>query len=251
MAAPGRGEPEKSAGDRSSSRPASGPLAPNRDLLLPYLLPYFVYVGIASFLGDWTTPAQNLVLRLVATPLALAWAWRWYVPLRGPRSPAGSIGVGAAAGVAGTALWIALRWPFAGEGEPWTGAEFVLHLAAAGLVVPVFEELVMRGYVLRLAVQWERVRSAGLSPVWGHVLDRESIGEVEAGAWTRRAVLASAVVFALGHAPGQWPAALAYGLLMAGLWIVRKDLLSCIVAHGVTNVTLALFLRQTGYWGLW
>ncbi|NTU60611.1 MAG: CPBP family intramembrane metalloprotease, partial [Deltaproteobacteria bacterium] len=31
----------------------------------------------------------------------------------------------------------------------------------------------------------------------------------------------------------------------------RKDLLSCVVAHGVANVSLALFVRQTGWWGLW
>jgi membrane protease YdiL (CAAX protease family) len=251
VTAPTRGEPGKGARERAASPEASGPRAPNRDLLLPYLLPYFVYVGIASFLGDWTTLELNFALRLVATPLALAWAWRWYAPLRGPRPLAGSIGVGAAAGLVGTALWAALRWPFAGEGEPWVGAEFVLHLAAAGLVVPVFEELLMRGYVLRFAVQWERVRSAGIRPVWGHTLDRETIGAVEPGAWTRRAVVASSVVFALGHTPDQYPAALAYGLLMAGLWIVRKDLISCIVAHAVTNVTLAILIRQTGYWGLW
>ena len=38
---------------------------------------------------------------------------------------------------------------------------------------------------------------------------------------------------------------------MAGLWIVRRDLLSCIVAHGVTNVVLACYVRATGAWALW
>jgi hypothetical protein len=38
---------------------------------------------------------------------------------------------------------------------------------------------------------------------------------------------------------------------MAALWIVRKDLLSCIVAHAVTNLGLGLYVRATGSWALW
>lgn len=61
----------------------------------------------------------------------------------------------------------------------------------------------------------------------------------------------STVVFTLGHEVSQWPAAIAYGLLMAALWINRKDLLSCVIAHGVTNIALALYIWNTRQWGLW
>ena len=62
---------------------------------------------------------------------------------------------------------------------------------------------------------------------------------------------ASSVLFALGHAPHEWVAAVAYGLLMAGLWILRKDLLSCVVAHAVTNLALGVYVQYTGRWELW
>ena len=59
------------------------------------------------------------------------------------------------------------------------------------------------------------------------------------------------MLFAAGHASHEWVAAIAYGLLMALLWIVRRDLLTCVVAHAVTNLTLALYVRETGSWQLW
>ena len=42
-----------------------------------------------------------------------------------------------------------------------------------------------------------------------------------------------------------------YGLLMCGLWVWRKDLLSCVVAHAVTNVTLAAVVWHQELWQLW
>ena len=86
---------------------------------------------------------------------------------------------------------------------------------------------------------------------FGHALHERSIGDVRPGAWTPLALALSSVLFALGHAPAEWPAALAYGALMAGLWIVRKDLLSCITAHAVTNASLALYVSVSGEWALW
>ena len=40
-------------------------------------------------------------------------------------------------------------------------------------------------------------------------------------------------------------------LLMAALVVSRGDLLSAVVAHGVTNASLALYVRATGTWGVW
>ncbi|MEW6489327.1 MAG: hypothetical protein AB1578_15590, partial [Thermodesulfobacteriota bacterium] len=75
--------------------------AANRLLLLPYALPYLTYVAIASLLGGRVSAEVSYLLRLVCVPIALAWGWKWYSGVRGPRSPWGSAGVGAAWGVAG------------------------------------------------------------------------------------------------------------------------------------------------------
>ena len=196
------------------------PTPTNASLLIPYALPLLMYVGIASVPEEWGLSQEwNYALRLVATTAALAWGWRRFVPLRGPRPALGSIGVGVVAGLAGTALWVAIKSPFYPPGgEPWPQAAFALRLAASGSVVALFEELLFRGYALRLVVQWDRARRAGVSDPFTEAFDRASI---------------------------------AYGLLMVGLWIARKDLLTCVVAHGVTNVSLALYVHATGAWNAW
>lgn len=214
----------------------------NKRLALPYLLPYFVYVGCAALPLD---PAPNYAVRLVATAAAIAWAWRKYGSVFGPGSKAVSTLAGIGAGLVGVAVWIPLVGLFTEPGgEPWTDTAFALRLVAAGTLVAFFEEMALRGFVLRLVVQWQRHGE-------DEALEKRSVHDLEPGAWTPLAVGISTVLFAAGHGLAEMPAAVAYGLLMAGLWIWRKDLWTCIVAHAVTNIALALYVRSQGAWHLW
>jgi membrane protease YdiL (CAAX protease family) len=218
-------------------------------LLFSYVLPYFLYVG--SLLLPFGRTA-DYAIAIGTSGLGLAWAWRWYVPLRGPRSRVGSVAGGVAGGLLGTVLWVALKAPFyPAGGEAWAPTDFWMRLLASGTVVPLFEELLFRGLVLRGAVAWDRARRAGLPDPLGEALHHRSPAEVEPGAWTPAAVAISALAFAAGHHVGEWPAATAYGLLMAGLWIWRRDLLTPVIAHATTNVTLALWVRHVGAWASW
>jgi CAAX prenyl protease-like protein len=234
---------------------ASGAASPvkNETLLIPYLLPFVAYVGIGAIPEDWgLTLEANYALRLGVTAALLAWGWKRYLPLLRSHDPLGSLGLGAAAGLVGTVLWVALKAPFYTEdGEAWGREAFVLRLLASGTVVALFEELLFRGFLLRATLQWQEARRAGVANALGHTLERYSVSEVEPGAWTPLALIVSTLAFAAGHDPGEYVAAVAYGLLMAGLWIVRKDLVSCVVAHGVTNVVLALYVATTARWALW
>lgn len=223
----------------------------NRQLLLPYMAPYLAYVAIASLPGDILSREVNYGLRLVVVAALLVWARRWYCCLTGPYSPVVSALWGIAAGVAGTALWIGLLAPFVSDAaEPWTGAAFVLRLFAAGLLVPVFEELMIRGYVFRVALQWGRERKKGGQALQA-ALDERSLNEVGAGEWSWIAVVVSTVAFAAGHSMAEWPGAVGYGLLMCLLWVWRRDLVSCIVAHATTNIVLAAYVWTSGNWQYW
>ena len=224
----------------------------NRELLLPYLLPYGVYVGIAAVTPEGWTPSLGYAIRIGATGGALLWAWGHYVPLRGPRSPAGSVGAGVLAGALGTVLWVALARPFAPEAAASLdlGAA-ALRIVAATLLVPLFEEQLMRGYVLRIVLQWESARALGAADPLGTTLRKRSILEVEPGAWSLLAIAISTLVFTAGHRPFEWAAAVFYGLWISALWVYRRDLLSCVVAHAVTNLALGVYVVTTGAWGLW
>jgi len=223
----------------------------NRELLLPTLLPYLAYTGVATLMQG--VPGElDYALRLLACGAALAWAWPRLGPLSGPRSRSGSLIAGAAAGLLGSALWIGLILPFAAPpGPAWQPLPFALRLLAASTVVPLIEERLMRGYLLGLVVQWQRARRERRDRPLRHALDQHSVRELEPGAWSGLAVAVSSLLFAAGHQPDEWLAALAYGLLMAALWIARRDLLSCVVAHAVTNATLAGIVLAGGRWELW
>ncbi len=237
----------------SERYPDTRQISTNRQLILPYALPYLAYVAIASLLDELLSLEVNYALRIGVVALLLLWAKRWYCSLRGPGRPGVSVAIGLAAGLVGAALWIGLLTPFVepGEATPWSGASFLLRLAAAGLLVPLFEELMMRGFIFRLALQWDQARQRGDREPLQTALDDRSVNTVRPGDWSWLAVAISTAAFASGHLIAEWPAAIAFGLLMSGLWIYRKDLLTCIVAHAVTNITLAGYVLLTGCWYLW
>ncbi len=225
----------------------------NRQLILPYAAPYLAYVGIAAIPPQYLSAGPNYLLKLTVVPLLLYWSWPWYCSLRGPGSPRDSLLVGIGAGLVGLIIWLALLFPFVkpDNSPPWSFNAFLLRLLSAGLLVPVFEELMMRGFIFRLALQWDTARKNKEKDPIHIVLDHRSINEVAPGAWSWWAVCLSTATFISGHAPYEWPAATVYGLLMAGLWIYKKDLITCIMAHAVTNIALAFFVFTTGKWQYW
>jgi hypothetical protein len=228
-------------------------MIPNHRLLVPYAAPYFAYVLIATVAERFFLMEVNYSIRIVIVTATLLWARQWFVSFKGPKSPAVSVFVGVLAGIAGLILWIVLLTPFvsAVEAKPWSQSAFVLRLLAAGFIVPIFEEVMMRGFVFRLALQWDEARKNKSKDALQTAFDDKSVNDVKPGAWSWAAVIISTLAFTAGHTIPEWPASVAYGLVMAGLYILRKDLLSCIVAHGVTNIALAFYVFNTGKWYLW
>ena len=226
--------------------------AANADLLLPYFAPYAAYVGVGALAADLSRPIDYSI-RIVVTGLMLWAMWKHFPALTGPRPVVGSVLLGAAAGLLGVVLWIALVLPFqdARSGDPFGAPAFALRLAAATLLVPLIEELLFRRYILGFVVQWQEAHRSGASGALGVTLDQRSVRQLAPGAWTGAAAVLSSVAFALGHAPAHWLAAFAYGLLMAALWIVRRDLVAPITAHAVTNLALYVFVFLSHSWGLW
>jgi uncharacterized protein len=106
----------------------------NRQLLIPYILPYMAYVAIASLPGDILAREMNYGLRLAVVAALLLWARRWLCSLTGPGSPLVSVFCGVAAGAVGTGLWVGLLAPFVPAEAPsgWSGLAFFLRLVPPG-----------------------------------------------------------------------------------------------------------------------
>jgi len=200
----------------------------------------------------WLDMAWIYALRMVGVT-ALLWGFRkYYISIFSARSRFYSILMGIFWGISGCVLWVVLVNPFISDNAlPWDTLPFFLRLISATLLVPVFEELLMRGYLFRLASQWEQFRKRKKENALALTLDHSSINDGTEPPWSMLAIVFSTFFFTMGHSIHEWPAALAYGFLMAFLLIRTGGLLACVIAHGTTNLTLGIYVWFTGQWGLW
>lgn len=241
-----------SGGETDAACAASGDtFCSNCELIVPYFFPYAVYVVSAKLFGRFGNHV-DYSLRIVLVAGCLVWAWQWYGGLLRSRQPWRSLTWGAGYGIVGCFVWVAFLYPFVEpQGEPWGMNAFLLRLVAATFLVPLFEEILVRGYLLRTAYQYAERRKGGDNDALANTLNFDSLETVPPGAWNGFAILFSSVAFSLGHGPREWPAAFVYSLLISVVWIHRKDLFACIVTHATTNLLLGLFVLQSGQWGFW
>jgi CAAX prenyl protease-like protein len=106
----------------------------------------------------------------------------------------------------------------------------VARVLSTAIVVPLVEELAFRGYLLcRLAGQ-DVVLQGRLRLSW----------------WS---LAASSVLFGVMH--DAWLAGTVAGAAYAVTRLRGESIWAPILAHGTTNVLLALYVLRTGHWSLW
>lgn len=222
---------------------------------LPYVAPmatFLILTSLEDYLpkgqGDaphptWYPVAYALKAAIVsAVVVACRATWRDLLP----RPSSGALALAVGLGLAVAAAWVGLdghypALPFLGG----TRAAFDPNVLAPGprvaflavrlyglvLLVPLFEELFWRSFVLRSAIDPD--------------FERVPIGRV-----TPLAALVSSGLFALVH-PAEWLPALGTGLAWACLVYRTKSLSACVVSHAVANLALGVYVLATGSWKFW
>jgi len=220
----------------------------------PYLLPYVGFllaVEVAGRVTDWEVrgalPLGIGIIMLAfkpAVPVALiAWFWRRgaYPELRGSlRGLGGATGVASDVGVglllAGVWALPYVFWPgirpedtsgFDADqwGESMRGVALGLRMAGYALVTPLFEELFIRSFVMRYA------------DVYG---TRSDFRDQPIARYTLRSFIVTIVVFTIGHVPWEWWVAVPW-VALTNVWFYRRrNLVSIMIVHGVTNAALLL-----------
>ncbi|MCP5277266.1 MAG: CAAX prenyl protease-related protein [Thiobacillus sp.] len=112
-----------------------------------------------------------------------------------------------------------LHWPLA-----------LTRLAGSALLVPIIEELFWRSFLMRWITQSDFL---ALAPA----------------AISAKAMLVSSLIFGLEHT--LWFAGILAGLAYGWLYRASGSLWPPIVAHGVTNGVLGLWVLGTGNWWYW
>lgn len=113
----------------------------------------------------------------------------------------------------------ALQWPL-----------IVLRILGAAAVVPVMEELFWRSFIQR----------------W---IDRHDFLTLLPGAGSFRALAFASMAFGFEHK--QWLAGIIAGLVYGVIYRRSGSLLPPIVAHGLTNLLLGIWVVSTGQWQFW
>ncbi|MCK4306208.1 MAG: CAAX prenyl protease-related protein, partial [Candidatus Eisenbacteria sp.] len=117
-------------------------------------------------------------------------------------------------GLAGGALW----------------GVIAVRLFGASVVVPVMEEVFWRSFLMRFLIDTN--------------FERVALG-------TFRLFSFAVVAGAFGFEHHRWVVGIIAGLIYGGLLVWRRDLFTCILAHGVTNLGLGIYVLKTQQWTFW
>jgi CAAX prenyl protease-like protein len=221
----------------------------SRSKFAAFLIPMLVFIsllavnGILKKLGHsfWLTSSEYWIypLQTVICGFLLVRYWRCYDSMW-PRR----LWISAVVGVVVFLIWIApqtlLGLPRRDNGfDPTVFASPTLYwitvafrFARLVIVVPLVEEIFWRGFVLRYLIS-------------------ENFDKIAVGTWSWMSFTVVAAAFAFSHAPADWAAAFATGMLYNAVACSTKSLGSCVIAHASTNLLLGLWIMATRQWGFW
>ena len=132
-------------------------------------------------------------------------------------------------------IWIFLdrQYVFFGESFeslPQSSILLLIKLLGFLIIAPLIEELFMRGFLIRFIIDtnWKKV------PV---------------GKFTWASFLITSLLFGISH--NRWLAGIVTGIVLNLLLYRSKKVESCIFAHFIANLLLAIHIFATDSWYLW
>jgi CAAX prenyl protease-like protein len=212
----------------------------------PYVVPFVVFLGFLALRSAGLPALGEQVLWFGGMALVIAFFSRPVLDFR-VRHWSGTIALGVGVFV----LWIAPDLLFPGYRSHWllsnsiTGsvspgllepdrsnlAVLWLRGLRASLIVPIVEELFWRAWLMRWLIQ-------------------PDFSKLPLGTYAPQAFWIVAALFAVEHGP-YWDVGLACGILY-NWWMVRtKSLGDLILAHGITNACLSVYVVAAGKWEYW
>ena len=187
--------------------------------------------------GQWAYPVRTVVVLAVLIAVS-----RSEIRLRPSRALSSVL-----VGIAVFAIWIAPDLLFPGHREHWifrnaltgsrspaappSGIFLWFRVAGSALLVPIVEELFWRAWMMRRLI----------SP---------DFSRIALGTYTAQAFWLTAVLFASEHG-SYWAVGLAAGIIYNGWMLRTRSLADCILAHAVTNASLAGYVIAAGRWEYW
>ena len=211
---------------------------------LPYVLPFAMFLLLTEpvrFFPSWS-PFLYIIKTIIVG--ALLWFWRHkYAANFTSKLSFREWMLALFCGILVLVIWIAPEGylPQAGQhsgfdpysfGWPKTAALglIAVRLIGASVVVPIMEELFWRSFFMRYLIN-------------------PDFRSVSMGAFTWFSFIGVAILFGLEH--HRVVVGIIAGLLYNLLLIRQKKLKGVILAHGITNLGLGIYVLLTGNWIFW
>ncbi len=213
---------------------------------LPHVAPYGLFLLLTAGVG--LLPGSGLLLYPVRLVLVAGAVYLFWRAGRYPELDLRPSLLGMAAGLAGFLLW-ALPEDLLGflpklgrstfdpraAGDAWFAPVLAVRITEAVLLVPVFEELFLRSFLLRYA---DVIDTPG-----------SDFREVPLGRYRLFSFLVVVAMMAVTH--HRWLRAALYSALLNLVLYREKRMGGVIWAHAVTNLALWIFAVRTGGWSFW
>jgi CAAX prenyl protease-like protein len=204
---------------------------------LAYVAPFALFMTFTAIQPSGVFWPWIYPLKTVAVGSVLILLVRWY-----PNLNVGSTWFAGVGGVIVFVLWVLPEGtypllqtpspvdPFENLVAPWSYWWVGFRVLGASVVVPIMEELFWRGFLIR----------------W---LINERFQQVTIGTFTWPSFVITSLLFASEH--NRWLVGLMAGVVYNLILYRTKSLYACMIAHGVTNFALAIFVLATKQWTFW
>lgn len=211
---------------------------------IPYVAPFALFILITAAAKPF--PNSLHIFYIAKTTIVGAMLWRWRKEYQKDLSTKISLFnyvIAATAGIVVLVIWVVPEKLLPQLGEP-TGFDpyafgwpdgatillIVMRLAGASIVVPIMEELFWRSFLLRYAIN-------------------PNFQSVALGTFRWFAFIAVVVLFGLEH--HRFIQGMTAGIVYTLLVIKQKNLKGSILAHGITNLGLGIYVLKTKNWLFW
>ncbi|WP_096892505.1 CAAX prenyl protease-related protein [Candidatus Scalindua japonica] len=207
--------------------------------LIDFLSQYYApLVKVAEYDGYIFYPVKTV---LVAVSLLLLWNRYSEIDIKKGLSGKNLL-IGFFSGVAVFVLWINMDMKFATLKEPEAYNPFIFNnsflfyliisfrLFGSSVVVPVFEELFWRSFVLRYIIN-------------------PKFENVPIGKFTWVSFVIASVFFGFEH--NLWLAGIMAGVSYSLILYFTRNLFVAMFSHGITNLFLGIYVIKTDNWQFW
>ncbi len=224
-----------------------------RELLFPYLMPYLIFVAVATLSAGIISTQWEQAFKFVCTAAVMTWFFKSY--RFGPFSISHAA-IALACLPAALGLWIGplyLFYHYELFEVPVETIEAVSYSLTFGLklinsvvLVALFEELFIRVYLMSWFYQASVLRSSkGIVDAILETFDQCPL-KLNIPPINSFSVMLTTFIFTAGHHLYEYPSAAAYFLFTTWIYLRTGSLWVCILIHGLTNLAIVLLARFAG-----